>query len=89
MLEHAGYGQMDAVGRGAVDIHVTVGCMTQVEGAIEGQGVACATAVALRRHHRDLALGGEAGGQLDEPRREIAVVVAEQDAHGGQGREGQ
>jgi hypothetical protein len=80
-VEHAGHRQMDAVGRRAIDVVEAVRRALQRQRAIERQRIARAAAVTLGRHHGDLGDVGQRARQVLDSRREITIIVAEQDPH--------
>ena len=81
LVEQAGHREMHAVGRRAVDEQETVGRAAHGQRPIERQRVGRAAAVALGRDDGDLGVRSELSGEAFQTGREVAVVVAEQDAH--------
>ena len=82
MLEQSGDGEMDAIGRSAVDEQEAVGRAPHGQRAIERQRVRRAAAVALRRDDGDLGVRRELGREAFESGREVAVVIGKENAHG-------
>ena len=83
LFEHAGHGQMHAIGGRAIDEEEAVGGTPQVQRPVQRQRIGGAAAVALGRHHGDLGQAGERSGQRLDTRSEVAVVVAEENARLG------
>ncbi len=81
LVEEAGHRQVHAIGRRAVHEQEPVGGAPHRERAVERQRIGGAAAIALRRDHRDFAQIGQCIGEMRETRREVAVVVGEEDAH--------
>ena len=81
VIEHAGDGQMHAVGRRAIDEVEAVGRAAQAQRPVERQRIAGAAAVALGRDDGDVGDRRQRLGERLDARGEIAVVVAQQDAH--------
>jgi hypothetical protein len=81
-FEHAGDGDVHAVGRRAVYAEAAGLELHHAHRAVEGEGVAGAAAVAVRRDHDHLMAGiAQARGEDADARGVDAVVVADKYAH--------
>jgi hypothetical protein len=80
-VEHAGDGQMHAVGRRAVDVVETIGRALQRQGPIQGQRIARPATVAFGSHNGDFRDVRQHPCQVLDPGCEITIIIAEQDPH--------
>ena len=72
---------MHAIGGRTVDVEEAALRPAHGEWPVEGERIGGTAAVALRRDHRNLRQRREHFGQQRDARREVAVIVAQQDAH--------
>jgi hypothetical protein len=76
---------MHAIGRSAVHVQEAQVRFAHHEWTIQSQRIAGAAAVALGRHDDHLGDRGQGLGQHGQTRREVAVIVAEENAHSDSG----
>ena len=76
-------GEVDAVGGGAADVVEAVFGLFELQGAVEGERVADAAAVALGGDNAHVGEFGGDAGEDGDALCEIAVVVADEDVHDG------
>ena len=72
---------MNTIGRRAVDVKESVGGAAHAERTVERQRIARAAAVAFGCHHGDLGDRADRLGEDGQSRREVTIVVAQQNVH--------
>ena len=83
LLQHPGDGDVDAVGRRAVDAPGVFVVANHADRHVQGQRIAGAGAVAVGRDHQHLVAGlAQASGEDADAGGVDAIIVADQDTHG-------
>ncbi|OQB99423.1 MAG: hypothetical protein BWX79_03139 [Alphaproteobacteria bacterium ADurb.Bin100] len=85
VAQQAGQRDVHTIGRRAVHVAKTVGGRLHVEWRMQCQRVRFGAVVLLRRHHFDLGHGPQRLVQRHDAGSLVAVVVGNEDFHGGSG----